>query len=231
MQPLVEISERHGIPIVEDAAQAHGARYQGQPVGTFGTAGCFSFYPGKNLGAYGEGGAVVTNDDAVASRIRALRDHAQGKRYYHDEIGYNYRMDAFQGAVLGIKLRYIERWTEKRRFLAARYNEILSALPLQLPSEAHDRRHVWHLYVVMHRERDRIRQELEARGILTALHYPVPVHLQKAYRHLRYRVGDFPVSERIARECVTLPLFPEMSMAQQDRVIEALIEAIREVEI
>jgi len=229
MEPLLEISERHGIPIVEDAAQAHGAKYRGQSAGTFGLCGCFSFYPGKNLGAYGEGGAVVTNDDGIAARLRALRDHAQEKRYYHDEIGFNYRMDAFQGAVLGIKLKYLEGWTEARRMLAARYNELLGDLPLQLPAEAPDRRHVWHLFVALHRERDRIRKELEARGILTSLHYPVPVHLQKAYRHLRYRVGDFPVTERISRECITLPLFPEMSFQQQDRVLEALRDVLEEV--
>lgn len=229
MEPLMEISERHGIPVIEDAAQAHGANFRGKGAGTFGLAGCFSFYPGKNLGAYGEGGAVVTNDDGIASRLRSLRDHAQSTRYYHDEIGFNYRMDAFQGAVLDIKLKYIERWTEARRLLAARYNELLGGLPLQLPAEAPDRRHVWHLFVVLHRERDRIRKELEARGILTSLHYPVPVHLQKAYRHLRYRVGDFPVTERISRECMSLPLFPEMTTQQQDRVIEGLREILSEV--
>jgi dTDP-4-amino-4,6-dideoxygalactose transaminase len=230
MEPLLEISERHGIPIIEDAAQAHGAKYRGKGAGTFGLCGCFSFYPGKNLGAYGEGGAVVTDDDGIAARLRALRDHAQAKRYYHDEIGFNYRMDAFQGAVLGIKLKYLEQWTEKRRLLAARYNELLADLPLQLPAEAPDRRHVWHLFVVLHRERDRIRREMEARSILTSLHYPIPVHLQKAYRHLRYRVGDFPVSERIARECMTLPLFPEMTAQQQDRVVDALHDILGEAE-
>ncbi len=229
MEPLMEISERHGIPIIEDCAQAHGAKYRGKGVGTFGQTGCFSFYPGKNLGAYGEGGAVVTNDDGIAARIRALRDHAQTERYYHDEIGFNYRMDGFQGAVLGIKLKYLESWTESRRLLAARYKELMEDLPIQIPAEAHDRRHVWHLFVILHRERDRIQKELEARGISASLHYPVPVHLQKAYRHLRYRVGDFPVSERIARECLTLPLFPEMKMSQQDRVIDALREILGEM--
>lgn len=228
LAPLQELSERHGIPIIEDAAQAHGARYRGKGAGTFGLCGCFSFYPGKNLGAYGEGGAVVTDNDGIAARLRSLRDHAQEKRYYHEEIGFNYRMDAFQGAVLGIKLKYIEHWTENRRLLAARYNELLGDLPLQLPAEAPDRRHVWHLFVVLHRERDRIREQMETRRIATSLHYPVPVHLQKAYRHLRYRVGDFPVTERIARECMTLPLYPEMTFAQQDRVVEALHEIIHE---
>ena len=226
MGPLLELSERFGIPVVEDAAQSHGAKYRGKGAGTFGMCGCFSFYPGKNLGAYGEGGAVVTNDDGIAARLRALRDHAQSERYYHDEVGFNYRMDALQGAVLGIKLQRLERWTEDRRMLAARYNERLEGLPLRLPTEAHDRRHVWHLYVVQHRERDQIRERLEAQGIATSLHYPVPVHLQKAYRHLRYRVGDFPVAERLARQCMTLPLFPEMTFAQQDRVIDALYELL-----
>jgi dTDP-4-amino-4,6-dideoxygalactose transaminase len=158
-----------------------------------------------------------------------LRDHAQSERYHHDEIGFNYRMDAFQGAVLSIKLRHLEEWIKARRKLAARYRERLADLPLQLPAEASDRRHVWHLFVALHPERDRIRRELEARGIHSGLHYPVPVHLQKAYRLLGHRPGDFLVSERVARECLTLPLFPEMTIAQQDRVVEALREILREV--
>jgi dTDP-4-amino-4,6-dideoxygalactose transaminase len=226
MAPLMEISERHGIPLIEDAAQAVAAKYRGQGAGTIGQTGCFSFYPGKNLGAYGEGGACITDDDGIAARLRALRDHAQSKRYYHDEVGFNYRMDGFQGAVLGIKLKYIEAWTESRRLLAARYKEHLADLPMVLPAEAPDRRHVWHLFVIQHRERERIQKELEKRGILSSLHYPIPVHLQKAYRHLRYRVGDFPVSEKLARECLTLPLYPEMTLQQQDRVIEALREIV-----
>ena len=226
MEPLLEISERHGIPIIEDAAQAHGAAYFGKRAGAFGVCGCFSFYPAKNLGAYGEGGAVVTNDPQIDARLRALRHHAQSERYYHDELGFNYRMDGFQGAVLSIKLKYLEEWTEERRLLAARYKERLADLPLQLPAEAPDRRHVWHLFVILHPERDRIRRELEARGILSSLHYPVPIHLQKAYRHLGHRPGDFPVTEKIARECLTLPLFPEMTAPQQDRVIEALHEIL-----
>jgi dTDP-4-amino-4,6-dideoxygalactose transaminase len=230
LAPLLELGRRRGIPVVEDAAQAHGARYRGHGAGALGLCGCFSFYPGKNLGAYGEAGAVVTDDDAVAARLRSLRDHAQGRRYHHGELGFNYRMDAFQGAVLGVKLRRLEAWTEARRRLAGRYNEGLADLPLGLPREAPDRRHVWHLYVALHPQRDRIRAALEARGILTGLHYPVPVHLQGAYAFLDHRAGDFPESERVARECFTLPLFPEMTDRQQDRVIEALYDAVREVE-
>jgi dTDP-4-amino-4,6-dideoxygalactose transaminase len=230
MGPLLEIGRRRGIPVVEDAAQAHGARYQARGAGTLGLCGCFSFYPGKNLGAYGEAGAVVTDDDHIAARLRALRDHAQGRRYHHGELGFNYRMDAFQGAILGVKLKYLEAWTETRRRLAAGYRTGLEGLPLELPTEAPDRRHVWHLFVALHPQRDRIRAALEARNIMTGLHYPVPVHLQEAYEPLGYREGDFPVSERIARECFTLPLFPEMTDRQQDRVIGALYEIFREVD-
>jgi dTDP-4-amino-4,6-dideoxygalactose transaminase len=226
MGPILELGRRYGLPVIEDAAQAHGAAWEGRRAGTMGLAGCFSFYPGKNLGAYGEAGAVVTNDDAVASHLRALRDHAQEKRYHHGEIGFNYRMDAFQGAVLGIKLKYLEEWTEARRALAARYGQLLAGLPLLLPVEAAGRRHVWHLYVARHPERDRVRDGLEALGVQTGLHYPIPLHLQKAYRELGYREGDFPVAERIGRECLTLPLFPEMTAQQQTAVVDALNEVL-----
>jgi dTDP-4-amino-4,6-dideoxygalactose transaminase len=226
MEPLLDISKRHGIPIVEDVAQAHGATYRGRKVGAMGQTGCFSFYPGKNLGAYGEAGAIVTDDDEIAARMRRLRDHAQAQRYHHDEIGFNYRMDGFQGAVLGIKLKHLEAWTNARIKLAEKYLEMLSDLPLELPVHKGDRRHVWHLFVVRHPKRDRIREELEKRGIQTGLHYPIPLHLQKAYRHLGYREGDFPVAERIGCECFTLPLFPEMTAEQQAAVVGALEEVL-----
>ncbi|MBI3469482.1 MAG: DegT/DnrJ/EryC1/StrS family aminotransferase [Planctomycetes bacterium] len=222
MEPLLEIGRRHGIPVVEDAAQAHGARYGNSGAGSMGLCGCFSFYPGKNLGAYGEGGAVVTNDDAIAARLRSLRDHAQQKRYHHSEVGFNYRMDAIQGAVLNVKLRYLEEWTRARRILAARYGELLEGTRLVLPTEAAASRHVWHLFVCLHPERDRLRQELETRGVHTGLHYPVPVHLQEAYASLGHNAGDFPVAEQVARQCFTLPLYPELTAGQQERVVEAL---------
>ncbi len=224
--PLLEIANRHGIPLVEDGAQAHGAKYQGRPVGSLGQSGCFSFYPGKNLGAYGEGGAVTTNDEQLARRMKALRDHAQSQRYQHDEIGFNYRMDAMQGAVLGIKLKYIEAWTEARRHRADRYRSLLADLPLQLPLEAPGRRHVWHLFVALHPERDRLRAILEADGIHTGLHYPIPLHLQKAYADLGYQPGAFAVSERIGRECFSLPLYPELTDEQQDAVVASLRRAL-----
>ena len=226
MEPLLDVSKRHGIPIVEDVAQAHGATYRGHKVGTMGQTGCFSFYPGKNLGAYGEAGAIVTNDDDIAARMRRLRDHAQAQRYHHDEIGFNYRMDGFQGAVLGVKLKHLDGWTNARIELAEKYLEMLADLSLELPVRRDDRRHVWHLFVARHPKRDRIRDELEKRGIQTGLHYPIPLHLQKAYKHLGYREGDFPVAERIGRECFTLPLFPEMTAEQQAAVVAALEEVV-----
>jgi dTDP-4-amino-4,6-dideoxygalactose transaminase len=229
MEPLLEISRKQGIPIVEDVAQAHGATYRGQKAGTMGFAGCFSFYPGKNLGAYGEAGAVITNDDAAAARMRALRDHAQEQRYHHNEIGFNYRMDGFQGAVLGIKLKHIERWTLARIALAEKYLELMGDLPIELPVHRGDRRHVWHLFVARHSRRDAIRAELEKRGVQTGLHYPIPLHLQKAYRHLGYQQGEFPVAERIGRECLTLPLFPEMTAQQQAAVIDGLTDVLSEI--
>lgn len=230
MDPLMDLSRRHGIPIIEDAAQAHGARYKGRGAGTMGLCGCFSFYPGKNLGAAGEAGAIVTDDPQIAARLRALRDHAQEKRYHHQEIGFNYRMDGFQGAVLGVKLKYLEHWTQTRRALAERYRQLLDHLNLVLPIEEPGRRHVWHQFVVTHPDRDRIRAELDSRGIQTGLHYPVPLHLQKAYAHLRYREGDFPVTERIARECMTLPLFAELTASQQTAVVDALNDTVPELD-
>jgi dTDP-4-amino-4,6-dideoxygalactose transaminase len=224
---LLAIADQHGIPLIEDAAQAHLATYQGRPVGEFGTAAGFSFYPGKNLGACGEGGAVVTNDDQLAARMRALRDHAQTQRYRHAEIGFNYRMDAIQGAILGIKMKHIARWTDERRKLAETYLTLLRHLPVDLPGVRANCDPAWHLFVVLHPERDRIRAELDDRGIQTGLHYPIPVHLQPAYRGLGYEPGDFPVSERIARECFSLPLFPEMTEEQQDAVVEALADVVR----
>jgi dTDP-4-amino-4,6-dideoxygalactose transaminase len=224
--PLLEIGSRYGIPVIEDAAQAHGASYRGRPAGSWGLLGCFSFYPGKNLGAAGEGGAVVTNDEAIADRLRALRDHAQSQRYHHEELGFNYRMDAMQGAVLDVKLRHLNSWNAARRSHAATYGELLSSLPLQLPAEGADRGHVWHLYVVLHPERDRLAADLDAAGVSTGLHYPIPVHLQRAYAHLGHSVGDFPVAEQVGAECLSLPMYPELTRNQLESVAAALNDAL-----
>ena len=226
--PLLEIGRKHGIPVIEDAAQGHGARYHGRHAGTLGLCGCFSFYPSKNLGAYGEAGAIVTDRDDIAARLRSLRDHGQTQRCRHDEIGFNYRIGAMQGAVLAVKLKHLDRWVAARGRQAERYRQLLHGCSLQLPATLAGHSHGWHLFVVLHTQRDRIRANLQACGIETGLHYSLPVHLQPAYRHMGHAPGDFPVAERIGRECLSLPLFPEMTPKQQDWVIEALHDALRE---
>jgi dTDP-4-amino-4,6-dideoxygalactose transaminase len=222
MDPLLEICARHKLALVEDAAQAHGARYRGRAVGTFGRYACFSFYPGKNLGACGEAGALVTSDDAGARRAKALREHGSFERYYHEEIGYNYRMEGIQGAALGVKLRHLPAWTARRRQLAHRYHTLLAGTPLVLPHEAAHAESVYHLYVVRHPRRDALREHLTRHGIGSALHYPLPCHLQKCFADLGYQAGAFPVAEQVSRECLSLPVFPEMTDAQQEAVAAAI---------
>jgi dTDP-4-amino-4,6-dideoxygalactose transaminase len=222
LDPLLQICHRHKVPLVEDAAQAHGAKYNGKPVGTFGEMSCFSFYPGKNLGAFGEGGALVTNNAAFAARSRSLRDHGSTQRYYHDEVGYNYRMEGLQGAVLGVKLKHIEEWNRERRRVARRYGELLADTPLKLPREGANAESVWHLYVVRHPRRDELKKHLEQNHIGCGLHYPLPVHLQKCYASLGHKVGDFPIAEKAARECLSLPIYPEMTEDRIQRVAVAI---------
>jgi dTDP-4-amino-4,6-dideoxygalactose transaminase len=222
IDPLLEICRKHGLPLVEDAAQAHGTKYKGKPIGTFGRMSCFSFYPGKNLGACGEGGALVTNDGALAARARALRDHGSSKRYYHDEVGYNYRMEGFQGAVLGVKLKHLDGWTNKRRTVAHTYHELLADTPLQLPREAAYAQSAWHLYVVRHPRRDDLKKHLETNQVGCALHYPLPLHLQKCYASLGHKPGAFPVAEKAARECLSLPMYAELTETQARRVAEVI---------
>lgn len=222
LDPLLALAGKHKLPLVEDAAQAHGATYSGRKVGTFGVMSCFSFYPGKNLGACGEGGALVTNNAAFATRARSLREHGSSQRYYHDEVGYNYRMEGIQGAVLGVKLKHLESWTKERRRVARHYNALLADTPLQLPREADYAQSAWHLYVVRHPKRDDLKKHLEANRIGCALHYPLPLHLQKCYASLGYKEGDFPVAEKAARQCLSLPIFPEMTEAQILRVAQVI---------
>jgi len=218
IDPISEVCKGRGIPLVEDAAQAHGARYKGRSVGTFGELSAYSFYPGKNLGACGEAGALVTNNPDFAKRASTLREHGTSTRYYHDEIGYNYRMEGIQGAVLGVKLRHLPAWTAARRRIAHRYHGLLASTPLKLPLEAPGVEGVYHLYVVRHPKRDRLRKHLEARGIGSALHYPLPLHLQKCFAHLGHRPGDFPVAESAAQGCLSLPIYPEMTDSQIEYV-------------
>jgi dTDP-4-amino-4,6-dideoxygalactose transaminase len=214
MDPILEIARKHNLTVIEDAAQAHGAEYKGRRCGSMGDMACFSFYPGKNLGAYGEGGAIVTNHEAYAATMRMMRDWGQPKRYHHDLKGFNYRMEGFQGAILGVKLKYLEGWTEARRAHARRYAELLSPLEVEIPQEAPQTRHVFHVYAIRIAERERVQHQLQAAGIQTAIHYPIPVHLQKSFAHLGYQQGDFPVSEDWSRRVLSLPLFPEMTEAQ-----------------
>lgn len=221
MGRLLDLARRHNLVVIEDAAQAHGARYQGRPCGTLGHAGAFSFYPTKNLGAYGDGGAVVTRDPDVARMIRLLRNYgwAEGKRYYSAVKGVNSRLDELQAAILRVKLRYLETWNARRRAIAARYAEALADLPdLMLPREQPWAYHVYHLYVVRTPRRDALQQHLQAHGVGTQVHYPVPVHLQEAYQDLGYRPGALPETERAAREILSLPLYPELTDAQVDHV-------------
>jgi len=224
MDPIKTIAHRHGLPIIEDAAQAHGARYRGKRVGQFGRIACFSFYPSKNLSAYGEGGALVTNDASIAQRARSLRDHAQSQKYLHDEIGYNYRMDSFQAAVLAIKLKRLDTWNTARADRAAHYTELLKDSSYKLPTHPSDSECVWHCYVIETPERDRVRSALDDAGIETGVHYPVPVHLQKAYAHLGHKPGDLPVTERLCQHCLSLPIYPELSKEKIFTVASTLLD-------
>jgi dTDP-4-amino-4,6-dideoxygalactose transaminase len=222
MDPILAIARRHGLVVIEDACQAHGSEYKGKRCGSMGLLGCFSFYPAKNLGAYGEGGAVVTSDPGLAKQIRLLRAWGEETRYEHKCRGFNYRMDGVQGAVLGVKLRYLDAWTEARRRHAAEYQRRLADTPAVPPRERRDVRHVYHLYVVRFEHRDAWRDRLTEAGVQTGVHYPIPVHLQPAYRDLGYSVGDFPVSEQAGREVLSLPMFPELTPDQIKEVALAL---------
>ena len=224
LAPLLEIAGRRNLAVIEDAAQAHGARYRGNPVGTFGQMSAFSFYPTKNLGACGEGGAVVTNRADLAVRARSLREHGSSARYMHDEVGYNYRMEGIQGAVLRAKLPRLAAWNQARRRIAHRYHDLLRDTPLTLPRESPQAESVYHLYTIRHPGRDRLKAHLEARGIGSAVHYPHPLHLQKCFAHLGYQAGAFPRAEQAARECLSLPMYPDLTDEQVAYVAAAIHE-------
>jgi dTDP-4-amino-4,6-dideoxygalactose transaminase len=223
MDPIMAIAEKHGLTVIEDAAQAHGAEYKGRRAGSIGHVGCFSFYPGKNLGAYGEGGAIVSSDPEIMKTVRMLRDWGQAKKYEHVLKGFNARLDEIQAAVLRVKLKYIEGWTEGRRAVAAAYDAGLKGAVPGLPQPPAHSRHVYHVYAMRCADRDALQAALQAAGVSSGIHYPVPVHLQKAYADLGYKAGDFPVSERLAAEWLSLPMFAELEPAQ----IEAVCAAVR----
>ncbi|MGD1018512.1 MAG: DegT/DnrJ/EryC1/StrS family aminotransferase [Verrucomicrobiia bacterium] len=222
MDPLNTVAAKHRLSVVEDAAQAHGARYKGKRVGQFGAISCFSYYPTKNLGGYGEGGALLANDDKLAARARSLREHAQSARYVHEEVGYNYRMDSFQAAVLRVKLKRLDSWNAARAAHARRYTEQLAGTSYGLPAAPPDSEPVWHCYVIECDNRDRVRAALNDAGIDTSVNYPLPLHLQPVYRSLGYHRGNLPVAERLCERCLSLPMYPELTHEQIDAVVHAL---------
>ncbi|MGD0224060.1 MAG: DegT/DnrJ/EryC1/StrS family aminotransferase [Terriglobia bacterium] len=224
MDSILEVAAQRHLAVIEDACQAHGARYHGKRVGSIGKAAAFSFYPPKNLGAYGEGGALTTNDDALAARAQALRSHAESRRYFHDAIGYNYRMDGFQGAILRLKLPRLEQWNARRKELAEIYRRTLAGARVEIQEGGASRERVDHLFVVYVDNRDAVRARLEERGVQTNIHYPLPIHLQKPYQALGYRRDDFPHAERACERVISMPLYPEMSNEQASYAAQTLRE-------
>lgn len=225
MQPLVDAASKKGIAVIEDACQAHGAEYQGRKAGTVGTMGCFSFYPSKNLGCMGEGGAVVTADPELARKIQMLRNHGSLGKFGHEMVGFNCRMESIQGAILGVKLKHLDKWNATRRALADRYNKNLAGANVTRPAEMSYGRHVYHLYLLQSNDRDHLRAALAERGIETGLHYPTPVHLENAYRSMGHREGSFPVSEGLSRTSLSLPIYPELD----EKTVDVVSDAIKEI--
>ena len=227
MDPILAFARQHDLYVIEDAAQAHGAEYKGRKAGTMGDAGCFSFYPGKNLGAFGEAGAVVTNDNKLQETMRTLRDHGQVKKYYHSMIGWNCRMDGIQAAVLQVKLPHLEYGNQRRRAHARQYDQAFQDLEeIVSPIEAGYGKHVYHVYPIRIQERDEMVRSLAAQGIGYGIHYPIPVHLQEAYQNLGYQPGAFPVSETLCQEFVSLPMFPELTAEQVQLVADSVRQSI-----
>ena len=218
----VQIDKRHGLRVIEDACQAHGAAYKGRKAGTIGDAGAFSFYYSKNLGAYGEGGFITTNNEELAQRIRKTRDHGSGARYHHDLLGFNARLDEIQAVVLRAKLPYLAAWNEKRRHNAQRYNELLKVTPVTTPIELPGNYPIYHLYVIKTPKRDELQAWLKERGIFTGIHYPIPIHLQKSMAFLGYQPGGFPETEKVVGEILSLPMFAELTDEQIDAVGNAI---------
>jgi len=227
MDPILEVARAHGLFVIEDAAQAHGAEYKGRKAGTMGDAGCFSFYPGKNLGAFGEAGAVVTNDADLRKKIQNLRDHGQTQKYHHTLMGWNCRMDGIQAAVLSIKLGHLEEGNFLRREHALQYNQGFAELDtVATPFEANYARHVYHVYAIRVQERDKVLRSLQGKGIGCAVHYPIPIHLQEACRNLGYKSGAFPIAETLSEEFLSLPMFPELRQDQIEHVVRCVGETV-----
>lgn len=221
MDALMDFAESHNLKIIEDSAQAHGAEHKGKRSGSMGDVGCFSFYPGKNLGAYGDAGMVTTNDDEIAEKIRALRDHGRSEKYVHKVVGFNHRIDALQCAILNVKLKHLNAWTDARRKNAELYNKLLSGVEgIITPVEKEYNKHVYHLYVIRTKNRDELQKHLKSHGISTGIHYPIPLHLQPAYSFLNYKKGDFPITEKHSKEVLSLPMFAELTKEEIEYVCE-----------
>jgi dTDP-4-amino-4,6-dideoxygalactose transaminase len=226
MDPLMEIAKKHHLKVIEDCAQSFGAEYRGKKTGSFGDIGCFSFFPSKNLGCYGDGGMVTTNDQNLAERLHSLRNHGSKVRYYHDEIGYNSRLDEIQAAILNVKFRRIDDYNESRRKNAALYNKHLNAPGIQTPIESGDSKHVYHQYTIRLKDRDAVKKRLDENKMSSMIYYPVPLHLQAAYKELGIGPGSLPVSEQAAREVLSLPMYPELTGDQIKTVAEAVKKAL-----
>jgi dTDP-4-amino-4,6-dideoxygalactose transaminase len=222
LDPISAIAKGHNLRVIEDAAQAHGAEYKGKRVGALGDAGCFSFYPSKNLGAYGEAGAIVTNDEELARHLRLLRDHGSTSKYAHAIVGYNFRMEEIQAAVLNVKLPHLDDWNNKRRDCASAYSDLLRDCGVSLPREMNYARHVHHIYAIQSENRDELQKALFAAGIQTGVHYPIPIHLQAAYSSLGCKLGDLPVTETLSERVLSLPMYPELT-PNQIRHIAAVV--------
>jgi len=222
MDPILDVAHRHDLLVIEDAAQAHGAEYRGRRAGSVGDLACFSFYPSKNLGCYGDGGMIVGSDPELLARVRKLRDHGRISKYEHDELGWGYRLDALQAAILGVKLRHLDDWNEARRAHAARYDELFADAEVIRPTVLDHVKHIYHCYVIRTPRRDELVEHLKAEGIGVVIHYPLPLHLQPAYKDLGHHLGDFPVSEACAEEIVSLPMYPELTDEQQQRVADVV---------
>ena len=224
MEPILEISHKYNIPVIEDACQAHGALYKGKKVGSSGKLGCFSFYPSKNLGAYGDAGIITINDESLYGKLIKLRNYGEEKRYYHSIKGFNSRLDEIQASILRVKLRHLDEWNKKRRELAKIYSDRLKNLPVITPEEGDDNYHIYHLYVIRTEKRDSLQKYLKEKGVSTLIHYPVPIHFQEAYKDLDYKPGSLPISEKISGEILSLPLYPEI----QEEEIETVCRYIRD---
>lgn len=222
MDPIIDVAKKYNLKVIEDAAQAHGAEYNNKRVGALGDIGIFSFYPGKNLGAYGDAGAVVTNDPDISNKIAMLRNHGRTKKYEHEYEGYNCRLDTLQAAILRVKLKYINSWNEARRNHASSYRKLLQNTDIILPTEQKDNKHIYHIFAVRTADRDNLLNKLKNEGIGAGIHYPIPLHLQPAYRYLGYKAGDFPITEKCAREIISLPMYPELDEVKIKKIAEAI---------